>query len=149
MNKLTSLKVVLHLRGQNQRCLKDYIESYEEKSQAGWCQKSWARKNLKIVWGDFKVKLSKEKKIGMVFIVISIILAVLGYIMLPETVVVQIGLDGKAGNTLPKLAAILLPLGVTLISTGLYMFSETSNRTKNLVFAGIGVLMAVFGIIVN
>jgi hypothetical protein len=40
VNKLTSLKVVLHLRGQNQRCLKDYIESYEEKSQAGWCQKS-------------------------------------------------------------------------------------------------------------
>ena len=95
------------------------------------------------------MKLSKEKKIGMVFIVISIILAVLGYIMLPETVVVQIGLDGKAGNTLPKLAAILLPLGVTLISTGLYMFSETSNQTKNLVFARIGILMAVFGIIVN
>ena len=95
------------------------------------------------------MKLSKEKKIGMVFIVISIILSVLGYIMLPETVVVQIGLDGKTGNTLPKLAAILLPLGVTLISTGLYMFSGTSNRTKNLVFAGIGILMAVFGIIVN
>jgi len=95
------------------------------------------------------VKLSKEKKIGMVFIGISITLAVLGYYILPETVVVQIGLDGKAGNSLPKLVAILLPFGVTLISTGLYMFSKTSNRIKNLIFAVIGILVAVFGFIVN
>lgn len=95
------------------------------------------------------MKSSKEKLIGIILIVISITLAVLGYMMLPDTVVVQIGLDGKPGNTLPKLLAVLLPLGISLISTGLYMFSKTSNRTKNLIFAVIGILMAVFGFIVN
>ncbi len=92
---------------------------------------------------------SKEKMIGIAIIAVSAILAVLGYILLPDVMVVQIGLDGSASNTLSKIPALLIPFAISTISSIMYMNSEASARTKNLIFAVLGVIIALFSFFIN
>ena len=92
---------------------------------------------------------SKEKMIGMIIIGISTVLAVLGYILLPEVMIVQIGFDGEASNTLPKIPALLIPFAISTISSIFYMKSESTNRTKNLLFAILGIIIAGFSFFMN
>lgn len=94
------------------------------------------------------MKQSRKMMIGALIIAISAVIAVAGYLVLPEVMIVQIGIDGKASNTLPKIPALLLPFAISTISALLYM-KEATSRPKNLVLALIGLAIAVFAFIMN
>ncbi|NCC68416.1 MAG: DUF1648 domain-containing protein, partial [Clostridia bacterium] len=53
--------------------------------------------------------MKKQNIIAIVGIVVSAALAVASYILLPDVVTVQLGVDGSASNTMPKLFAVLIP----------------------------------------
>lgn len=92
---------------------------------------------------------SKEKWIGILIIAISAVIALLGFFLLPDVMTVQIGLDGKASNTLPKIPALLIPFAISTISSILYISDATGKRSKNLLIAILGVVIGIFAFIVN
>ncbi len=80
----------------------------------------------------------KNKKliITISVIAISIVLAIVGYFKLPETLVVQITLGGGAGNTLPKALGLLLPLLLSCAFAIVYYKTETAKEArKNLIIS--------------
>lgn len=95
------------------------------------------------------MKGSKEQKIGIGIILVSIVMAAAEYFVLPDTLVVQVGMDGTPSNTLPKLAALLIPLAVSVIFSVLYMNGKERDRTKNLLVALLGIVIYAVMFVMN
>lgn len=95
------------------------------------------------------MKRSREQAVGLVIIAISAALAVLGYLMLPEVMAVQIGLNGQVSNSLPKIPALLIPFAISTIAAIRYMTGGASGRAKNLLLAVVGLGIAVLGFVIN
>ena len=69
----------------------------------------------------------KKNWLSIVLIVAAVVLAVFSWRCLPDVVTVQVGLDGRATNTLPKMAAIVIPLGLSLVGS---LMSLTAKRER-------------------
>ncbi|MDD5791226.1 MAG: DUF1648 domain-containing protein [Erysipelotrichaceae bacterium] len=88
-----------------------------------------------------------RKTISIILIAIGIILAAVGYVILPEVVAVQVGFDGSVANTMPKLLAIGLPLLITIVGSVINV-KEDDNR-KGLVLAIAGIVVMVITLLFN
>lgn len=90
----------------------------------------------------------KNKKliITATIIVIAVILAIVGYIVLPDVLIMQISFSGEPSSTLPKLAGLALPFALSVIFAGLYYSSENK---KNLFVSAVGIVIFVFMFVVN
>lgn len=95
------------------------------------------------------MKSLKEKIIGISLILVAVILAVAGYFVLPDTLAVQIGLDGAPSNFLPKIPALLIPLLVTAVFSCLYMKSKGEGKTKNLLLSLLGIGIDIIMFVMN
>lgn len=70
----------------------------------------------------------KKKKFGLIYLitvlVVSVALAIIGYLILPETVVTQIG-NGSDNSTSPRAFGLLLPFALsTLFAFAYYKLSD-------------------------
>ncbi len=70
--------------------------------------------------------------------VIAVGLFIAGYIILPDTVVMQLQADGSAGTTMPKLLALLVPLAFTGVFAA---FFYKNGATKHLLVSLLGLAM--------
>ncbi|MFA6736230.1 MAG: hypothetical protein WCR87_04850 [Saccharofermentanales bacterium] len=95
------------------------------------------------------MNINKEKTIGIVIIVVSVILTVTGFILLPETLIVQIGLDGQASGTMQKIPALLIPMAISTVFSALYMKGNTEKKSRNLIVAVIGIVIVIIMFVVN
>ena len=70
----------------------------------------------------------------------ALIFAVVGYIALPDVVVMQRGFSGEVTNTLPKWAALAIPFVITVVGAFSFRSSvlrERQQRSIVIVAAGI------------
>lgn len=74
-------------------------------------------------------------------LLLAIAAFILGMIVLPETIVMQVQADGSVGTTLPKLIGLLIPLALCGLFAVLYYKNGT---TKSLIVALIG--LVAFGL---
>ena len=88
----------------------------------------------------------KKKIIPIVLIFIATVLAVVGYILLPDVVAIQIGLDGQVSNSMPKLFAVVLPLLLSAITAFMYYKTEKGGHIAASV---VGIFVLVFELIFN
>jgi len=95
------------------------------------------------------MNVNKEKVIGIVIIAVSVILAVMGFMVLPETLIIQIGLDGQASNTLQKIPALLIPFALSTVFSILYLRGNGEKKSRNLIVAVIGVIVTIIMFVVN
>ena len=86
----------------------------------------------------------KTKWISIMLLVIAAIVGIVCWLVLPETVTVQIGTDGQASNTLPKLPAVLIMLGISVAGTVMNLRGKTEKKTRGFVLtiAGIAAMLA-------
>jgi hypothetical protein len=75
--------------------------------------------------------------IAGVIVTLAVALFVLGMIVLPDTLVMQMKTNGAAGTTLPKLIGLLIPLALSAVFAVLYY---KGNKGNNLLVAVIGLL---------
>ena len=86
---------------------------------------------------------SKKKAISMVILItVAVALTIIGYIILPEVLIMQIQANGAAGTTLPKPIGLAIPLLVTIIFSVLY-YKRNNNNSRNIGVALLGILMFV------
>ncbi|MEA4915699.1 MAG: hypothetical protein VB061_14125 [Christensenella sp.] len=76
-----------------------------------------------------------------VILLLAVALFVLGLIILPDTIVMQVQADGSIGNTMPKLIGLLIPLILCVVFG---MFYYQGGKGKNLLVAIIG--LVAFGL---
>ena len=93
--------------------------------------------------------MKKDKVLGIGIIALSLVLTVVGWLILPDTLIIQIGADGRASNTLPKLPALLIPLALSCVCSGLYMGNVTNRRSRDLLLAVAGIGLSIVTIIIN
>lgn len=75
--------------------------------------------------------------IAGVVLLLAVALFVLGMIVLPETLIMQMKINGAAGTTLPKLIGLLIPLALSAVFAVLYYIDGKGN---NLLVAVVGLL---------
>ncbi|MGN0968522.1 MAG: DUF1648 domain-containing protein [Oscillospiraceae bacterium] len=91
----------------------------------------------------------KRKTVCVILIVISLILAVIEFIVLPDQVVVQIGANGQPSNMLPKPPAIIIPVVISVFGAVRYSTGENEAGKKNLLIVIVGYAVALLSLIVN
>lgn len=90
-----------------------------------------------------------KKTIFIAGMVIVIMLSIISWFVLPETVSVQVGLDGEISNTMPKLFAILIPAVMSVIGGIIGIKSNDSNRKKGTALLCIGIAIMLFTLFFN
>lgn len=89
-----------------------------------------------------------KKLFGIGCAVLGLVLAAISMMVLPDTVGVQIGLDGNISNTMPKFLAVLIPFGLTL--AGSFMsYKGEENTSKGFIISVVGIAVMVITLIVN
>lgn len=85
----------------------------------------------------------KNKLINVILIIVAVGLGICSWFLLPEIVAVQIGFDGQISNTLPKLPAILIPLGISVAGAVVNLTGKEKKNTNGyvLLFIGIAVML--------
>lgn len=92
----------------------------------------------------------KTKKVLLVIgMAAAVILAVAGWFLLPDRVTVQIGLDGKPSNTMPKLPAVSIPALISVIGGIIGLKGESNTNKKGIVLLCLGIILEVITILVN
>ena len=90
--------------------------------------------------------MKKETVLCIILGIVSLVLCVAGYFILPSEVVVQIGFDGRPSSTMPKLLAIILPVVFTLIGI---LISRLKNEKKGFLVSAVGILAGIITIFMN
>ncbi len=92
---------------------------------------------------------SKKNKliISSAIIILAVILSVAAYLVLPDTLVMQITLSGAGGTTMPKLSGILITLAICVVFSVLYYVND--NNSKYLILCVIGICLYGLMFIIN
>ena len=83
--------------------------------------------------------MEKQKRftVAMVIIGIAAVAFVVGMILLPDIVVMQVLKDGTPGSTMPKLVGLLIPLALSTIFPLLYY---SKGKSKDVVVSVVGLI---------
>lgn len=94
------------------------------------------------------LNLKLKRAIALGSVITAVILATVGYITLPETLIMQITFNGSAGNTMPKLLGLALPTSISLIFGLMYLVEtkeqDIPNSNKHLFASLVGILVFIF-----
>ena len=88
-----------------------------------------------------------NKIISVIILLIALAFAVVQFILLPETVALQVNFRGEASNTVPKFVAIAIPLAITFYGALNYYIDE--KRKKALLWPLLGILLAAVTFFMN
>lgn len=93
--------------------------------------------------------MNRQKIISAVLLILTVAFAIASYILLPETVITQLGTSGA--TTMPKIFAVALP---TIIGAGgaIGAFLQKNDEQKNykpLIISAVGIAVFVIMLLVN
>jgi len=90
----------------------------------------------------------KRKVIAVLILAVGLAISIFGFVKLPESVVVQIDMEGKPSNYMPKSLAVIIPLA--LVTGGAFLMSkDNKNFKKYLVVSIIGILVMIVILVAN
>ncbi|MDY3859059.1 MAG: DUF1648 domain-containing protein [Candidatus Limivicinus sp.] len=83
----------------------------------------------------------KKNSISILLVIAAIGLGVISWLLLPDVVAVQVGFDGQITNTMPKVPAVAIPLGVSLVGSVMNLTGQKDKKGYILSVAGIAVMV--------
>lgn len=75
--------------------------------------------------------------------------AVAGWSMLPDTLVVHIGLDGQPSNHMPKLVGVLLPVALGAIGAGIACDPSKEKKVSGFAVLAAAVIVTILTFAMN
>jgi len=90
-----------------------------------------------------------KRTLSIVLSAISVVLAVVGIMLLPDQVVIQIGFNGQPSNVVSKAIGIVIPFTISIAGVVMYNSVDHEKEKKSLVFVCIGYLIAVLTLVFN
>lgn len=91
----------------------------------------------------------KKNLISIIFVIVAIGLGVISWLLLPDVVAVQVGVDGKITNTMPKVLAVAIPLGVSVVGSAMNLTGKEENNKKGYTLSGVGIAIMVLSLLFN
>ena len=91
----------------------------------------------------------KKNWLTIILLIIAIGLGICSWFLLPEVVAVQVGMNGQATNTMPKLLAILIPLGISAAGSVINLTDKEENNVKGFVLALVGIAAMILTLFFN
>ena len=91
----------------------------------------------------------KKKWINILFVAVAIGLGVISWLLLPDVVAVQVGIDGKISNTLPKVLAVAIPFGVSVVGSVMNLTGKEETNKKGYILSVAGIAIMVLSLLVN
>lgn len=91
----------------------------------------------------------KKNLINIILLIIAIGLGICSWFLLPEVVAVQVGMNGQATNTMPKLLAIVIPLGISVAGSIVNLANKEENSVKGFAVAFIGIAAMILTLFFN
>lgn len=61
----------------------------------------------------------------------------------------KVGLDGQPTNTMPKLLAIAVPVGVSVVGSVMHLTIREGKNTKGFVLAVVGIAILILSLLFN
>lgn len=94
------------------------------------------------------VTMKKKLPLTIAVAAAAAVLAIVSFVLLPDTVITQLSFGGSAATTMPKLVAIGLPTLFSVGGAAAYLAGQNDNK-KSLLVSGVGILIFVIMLIVN
>ena len=91
----------------------------------------------------------KKKWISILFVAVAIGLGVISWLLLPDVVAVQVGIDGKISNTLPKVLAVAIPFVVSVVGSVMNLTGKEETNKKGYILSVAGIAIMVLSLLVN
>lgn len=91
----------------------------------------------------------KKKLISIIFVIAAIGLGVISWILLPDIVAVQVGFDGQITNTMPKVLAVAIPLGVSVVGSAMNLTGKEESNKKGYILSVAGIAIMVLSLLFN
>jgi len=91
--------------------------------------------------------MDKKRLVTVVILLCALAIAAAGFVLLPETLTVQISFSGEPGTTLPKLLGLAIPFALCAVFAVLYVKNEEGS--KNLLVSLIGLALLVVTVVFN
>ena len=91
----------------------------------------------------------KKKWISILLVAAAIGLGVISWLLLPDVVAVQVGIDGKISNTLPKVLAVAIPFGVSVVGSVMNLTGKEETNKKGYILSVAGIAIMVLSLLVN
>ncbi len=89
-----------------------------------------------------------KKLVYFIPVIVSVILGVISWCLLPDVVAVQIGLDGQVSNTMPKIFAIIIPVAITIVGS-IISVKDDQSKSKGIILSLIGLAVMVLTLVFN
>lgn len=94
--------------------------------------------------------MKQYKMIAIILLAVNVGLALAAYMMLPDIVTTQLSITGDASRTMPKAAAVILPLVFAAGGTAMQFSStEGGNARKGLLLSVVGIVILIIMLFVN
>lgn len=90
-----------------------------------------------------------KKVISIILAAAAVGLGVLSWFLLPDVVAVQVGFDGQVTNTMPKVLAVIIPLGVSIAGSVINLTGKEERSKKGYVLSVIGIAIMALSLLVN
>ena len=91
----------------------------------------------------------KKNLISILFVVAAIGLGVISWFFLPDVVAVQVGVDGQITNTMPKLLAIIIPVGLSVAGSVMDLTGKEEKNIKGYILSVVGISIMVLSLLFN
>ena len=91
----------------------------------------------------------KKNLISIILVIVAIGLGVISWLLLPDVVAVQVGLDGQITNTMPKVLAVAIPLGVSVAGSAMNLTGKEEKSKKGYILSVIGIAVMVLSLLFN
>ena len=89
----------------------------------------------------------KKKLISAFLLLAAIGLGICSWFLLPKATAVQVGLNGQATNTMPKLLAI--PAGISVAGSVMNLTNTKENNKKGILIAIVGIAAMILTLLFN
>ena len=89
-----------------------------------------------------------KKLVYFIPVIVSVILGVISWCLLPDVVAVQIGLDGQVSNTMPKIFAIIISVAITIVGS-IISVKDDQSKSKGIILSLIGLAVMVLTLVFN
>lgn len=91
----------------------------------------------------------KKNLINILLVVVAIGLSIISWFVLPDVVAVQVGVDGQVTNTMPKVLAVAIPLGVSVVGSAMNLVGKEEKNKKGYILSIMGIAIMVLSLLFN
>ena len=91
----------------------------------------------------------KKNLINILLVVVAIGLSIISWFILPDVVAVQVGVDGQVTNTMPKVLAVIIPLGVSVVGSAMNLAGKEEKNKKGYILLIMGIAIMVLSLLFN